>query len=88
MNNRLTKETIRMITSLPMEKKVKVDEIVRRHVLACRRNGFVPENMERVFIEAVEMVEIEERAPQPVVVEVRDFEPVRRYDQYVSPRAA
>ena len=41
--------------------------------------------------EAVEMVEMEERAPQSsqsVDVEVRDYEPLRRYEQYVSPRAA
>jgi hypothetical protein len=91
MSNRLTKQTISLITSLPLEKKLKVDEVVRRHVLACRRNGFMPENMERVFIEAVEMVEMEERAPQSsqsVDVEVRDYEPLRRYEQYVSPRAA
>lgn len=89
--NRLTNETVRMLTSLPPEKKEMVEAIVRRHVQACRKNGFQPENMERVFIEAVEMVEIELRAPKvndPATELSHNWEPFRRYDQYSSPRAA
>ena len=56
---RLTAETLRMINSLPTEKREKVDAIVRRHIRACRKNGFLPESLERVFIEAIEMVEQE-----------------------------
>lgn len=86
---RLTAETLRMINSLPAQKREKVDAIVRRHIRACRKNGFLPESLERVFIEAIEMVELQERFPEPPVVEPpRDWEPFRQYDQYVSPRAA
>lgn len=84
----MTMETIRMIEDLAEEKREKVELIVRRHVAACQRNGFLPENLERVYIEAVEMVDLEERYPEPVVEEIRDWEPLRRYDQYVGPRAA
>lgn len=84
----MTMETIRLIEDLAEEKREKVELIVRRHVAACQRNGFLPENLERVYIEAVEMVELEERYPEPAVEEVRDWEPLRRYDQYVGPRAA
>lgn len=86
--SKLTMETIRMIEDLAEEKREKVELIVRRHVAACQRNGFLPENLERVYIEAVEMVDLEERYPEPVVEEIRDWEPLRRYDQYVGPRAA
>jgi hypothetical protein len=86
---RLTNETVRLIKSLPPEKRAKVDAIVRRHIRACRKNGFLPENLERVFIEAVEMVEMQERSPEPPVHEPpRDWEPFRRYDLYISPRMA
>lgn len=84
----MTMETIRMIEDLAEEKREKVELIVRRHVAACQRNGFLPENLERVYIEAVEMVDLDERYPEPVVEEIRDWEPLRRYDQYVGPRAA
>lgn len=84
----MTMETIRMIEDLAEEKRKKVEVIVRRHVAACQKNGFLPENLERVYIEAVEMVDLEERYPEPIVEEVRDWEPLRRYDQYVGPRAA
>lgn len=86
--NKLTNETLKLINTLPREKKVKVEAIVRRHVLACQKNGFQPDNLERVFIEAVEMVELEERFPEPVREDNRDWEPARHYDQYISPRAA
>ncbi|MGE0105008.1 MAG: hypothetical protein AB7H86_13055 [Blastocatellales bacterium] len=86
--SKLTMETIRMIEDLAEEKREKVELIVRRHVAACQRNGFLPENLERVYIEAVEMVDLDERYPEPVVEEIRDWEPLRRYDQYVGPRAA
>ncbi len=85
---KLTSETIKMIEHLPSEKREKVNLIVRRHVAACQKNGFLPENLERVYIEAVEMVDLEDRFPEPVVEEIRDWEPARHYDQYVSPRAA
>jgi len=85
---KISKETLRMVDTLPGEKRGKVEAIVRRHVAACQKNGFLPENLERVYIEAVEMVELEERFPEPVVEDIRDWEPARHYDQYISPRAA
>ena len=85
---KLTNDTVNMIDLLPIEKREKVDRIVKRHVAACQKNGFLPENLERVYIEAVEMVDLEERFPEPVVEEIKDWEPARHYDQYVSPTAA
>ncbi|MCI0660415.1 MAG: hypothetical protein L0220_05010 [Acidobacteria bacterium] len=85
---KISNDTLRMINKLSKKRKEKVDAIVRRHVAACQKNGFYPENMERVYIEAIEMVELEERFPEPVVEETRDWEPARHYDQYVSPKAA
>jgi len=85
---KISNDTLRMINKLSKKRREKVDVIVRRHVAACQKNGFYPENMERVYIEAIEMVELEERFPEPVVEETRDWEPARHYDQYVSPKAA
>ncbi|HKX28160.1 MAG TPA: hypothetical protein VJ302_10730 [Blastocatellia bacterium] len=85
---KLSCDTLKMINRLPKKKKERVDAIVRRHVGACQKNGFQPENLERVYIEAMEMVELEERFPEPVSEETRDWEPARHYDQYVSPKAA
>jgi hypothetical protein len=85
---KISNDTLRMINKLSKKRREKVDAIVRRHVSACQKNGFYPENMERVYIEAIEMVELEERFPEPVVEETRDWEPARHYDQYVSPKAA
>ncbi len=85
---KITSDTLKLINRLPKDKREKVDAIVRRHVRACQRNGFNPENLERVYIEAVEMVDLEERFPEPVAKEDRNWEPFRHYDQYISPKAA
>ncbi len=85
---KISSDTLKLINKLPRRKKEKVDAIVRRHVAACQRNGFDPENMDRVYIEAVEMVNLEANFPEPVVEEIRDWEPMRHYDQYISPKAA
>lgn len=85
---KITSDTLKQINRLPKDKREKVDAIVRRHVRACQKNGFNPENLERVYIEAVEMVDLEERFPEPAIQEERNWEPLRHYDQYISPKAA
>ena len=85
---KISSDTLKLINKLPRKKKEKVDAIVRRHVAACQRNGFDPENLDRVYIEAVEMVSLEAKFPEPVVEEIRDWVPIRLYDQYISPKAA
>ncbi len=88
MMMKISTDTMKLINNLSKAKREKVDAIVRRHVAACHRNGFQPENIERVLIEAVEMVDLEKRFPEPKVEEVRDWQPARHYEQYVSPKAA
>ena len=85
---KISNDTLKAVNRLSKRRREKVDAIVRRHVAACQKNGFLPENMERVYIEAMEMVNLEERFPETIVEEPRDWEPARHYDQYVSPRAA
>ena len=85
---KISSDTLKLINKLPKKKKERVDAIVRRHVAACQRNGFDPENLDRVYIEAIEMIEIEVKFPEPVSEEARDWEPARHYDQYISPKAA
>ena len=86
---KISSDILKLINKLSNEEQAKVDKVVKRHVAACFRNGFPPENMDRVYIEAVEIVRLEEKFPEPEVIqEERDWEPFRRYDQYVSPKAA
>ncbi len=86
---KITSDILKLINKLSDEERAKVDKVVKRHVAACLRSGFQPENMDRVYIEAVEMVRLEEQYPEPEPVqEERIYEPFRRYEQYVSPKAA
>lgn len=85
---KITSDTLKLINQLSQVHRQKVDAIVRGHVRACRNNGFEPENLERAYIEAMEIVKLEERFPEDKIVEtVGRYDPVRRYEQYRSPRA-
>lgn len=85
---KITEGTLKLINGLSAGKRAKVDAIIRAHVDACRKNGFQPDNLERVFIEAVEIVELEERFPEEKPEpEGNRWDPVRRYEQYRSPKA-
>lgn len=86
---KISSDILKLINKLTDEERAKVGKVVKRHVDACFRNGFPPENMDRVYIEAIEIVKLEEKFPEPEPVkEERNWEPFRRYDQYVSPKAA
>jgi hypothetical protein len=86
---KITSDILKMLNKLTEEERAKVDKVVKRHVAACFRNGFPPENMDRVYIEAIELVRLEEKFPEPEAIkEERNWEPFRRYEQYVSPKAA
>lgn len=86
---KISSDILKLINKLSDEERAKVDKVVKRHVAACFRNGFPPENMDRVYIEAVEIIKLQAKFPEPEVVqEERNWEPFRRYEQYVSPKAA
>lgn len=83
---RLSDQTIKLINQLPQDTRAKVDQIIRTHLAACLKNGSPVENMERLFIEAVEVVKLEERSPETRMEFDPNWEPFRHYDQYSSPR--
>jgi hypothetical protein len=85
---KVSTDTLKTLSRLSKDKRDKIEAIVQRHVSACYRNGFPPENLDRVYVEAMEIIDIEDRFPEPAVQEHRDWEPARHYDQYISPKAA
>ena len=76
----------RILDSLPPEKRRRVNVIVNRHLKACASQGVEPENMERVYIEAVEVAAIDERTASAPPSTNQYCEPFRRYEQYLPPR--
>lgn len=84
---KLSAQTLKLINELTPEMRRKVEKLVRRHLSACLRQGSPVENFDRVYIEAIEVVELEDRFPETPAFEAPpSWEPVRRYEQYVSPR--
>jgi len=80
---KLLATTRRLINKLSPKRRAAVEQIVREHLRACLRSGITIEGIDRIWIEAVEIAQINERFPQ---AEQPVYEPFRRYDQYSAPR--
>lgn len=83
----ITNDTMRKVNSLPDDKRAKVIQIVKRHLKACAKNGCPTESMDRVYLEAIDVAEMETKFPETKKDSFREWE-VRHYDQYISPKAA
>lgn len=84
---KLSAHALRALEDLDETGKQAVEQMVRAHVHACRLNGFQPENLERVYQEAIEIVRLEGPPKKDAALSVSKYEPTRRYEQYRSPRA-
>ncbi len=76
----------KMVEALPKEKREQVEAIVRRHVAACRRMGVAPDSMDRVWIEAVEAVRLDEHFTEEMDEKWPEWQSVWRYGVYEAPR--
>lgn len=79
------KDILKAVGELPLEKREKVEAVVRRHLKACRKFGIIPESMDRVWIEAMETVEFDAKHPEFANDAQRVDEPFRKYDVYTTP---
>ncbi|HEX4948453.1 MAG TPA: hypothetical protein VFZ34_17395 [Blastocatellia bacterium] len=83
---KLSAHALRSLQQMDETGRQAVEQIVQAHIRACLLNGFQPENLERVYQEAIEIIRLE-GPPQPEPVVTSKYEPTRRYEQYRSPRA-
>ena len=83
---KLSAQALRALQELDETGRDAVEDIVRAHIRACRLNGFQPENLERVYQEAIEIIRLE-GPPKKESTASNKYEPTRRYEQYRSPRA-
>ncbi len=83
---KLSAHALRSLQQMDETGRRAVEQIVQAHIRACLLNGFPPENLERVYQEAIEIIRLE-GPPQPEQAVTSKYEPTRRYEQYRSPRA-
>ena len=83
---KLSSHALRSLQELDETGRQAVDQIVQAHIRACLLNGFQPENLERVYQEAIEIIRLE-GPPKKDSSVGNKYEPTRRYEQYRSPRA-
>lgn len=74
-----------VLAALSPAKARRVNAIVNRYLRACDDYGVKPDDLERVYQEAIQMAEIEAMLPLLAVVQHFGAEPTYRYDQYVTP---
>jgi hypothetical protein len=84
---KLSAHALRALQELDDNGRDAVEQIVRAHIRACRLNGFQPENLERVYQEAIEIIRLEGPPKKDLAMSANKYEPTRRYEQYRSPRA-
>jgi hypothetical protein len=84
---KLSSHALRALQDLDEIGREAVEQIVKAHIRACRLNGFQPENLERVYQEAIEIIRLEGPPKKDPLVTANKYEPTRRYEQYRSPRA-
>jgi hypothetical protein len=84
---KLSSHALRALQELDEIGRDAVEQIVRDHIRACRHNGFQPENLERVYQEAIEIIRLEGPPSKDLAVSTSKYEPTRRYEQYRTPRA-
>jgi len=84
---KLSSHALRSLQDLDESGREAVEQIVRAHIRACRLNGFQPENLERVYQEAIEIIRLEGPPRKDTSMGANKYEPTRRYEQYRSPRA-
>lgn len=76
---------IKQLNRLKLDVRAKVDEIVSAHLAARKKLGTPAEDMNRVYLEAIEVAKLEVRQ-KDTVSEWGVFEPLRKYDVYTAPR--
>ena len=84
---KLSAHALRALQELDDNGRDAVEQIVRAHIRAFRLNGFQPENLERVYQEAIEIIRLEGPPKKDLAMSANKYEPTRRYEQYRSPRA-
>ena len=84
---KLSAHALRSLQELDEIGRDAVEQMVRAHIRACRLNGFQPENLERVYQEAIEIIRLEGPPKKDPMFSTSKYEPTRRYEQYRSPRA-
>jgi hypothetical protein len=81
-----TADIRKMVEALPKEQREQVEAIVRRHVKACRRMGVTPDSMDRVWIEAIEAVNLNANFTEEMDEKWPEWQTVWRYGVYEAPR--
>lgn len=85
--SKLTTATLRTVESLDTPLQKRVNQIVYDHVRACLAGGHEPEELDRVYQEAILVAKMEAVTGEDVP-ELPRHEPFRRYGQYTSPVGA
>lgn len=84
---KLSASTTAKLAALPDADRAAIEAIVQRHITACHRLGVEIENIERVYLEAIDVWTAERDSPKALDKSGESPSwPETRYHQYVSPK--
>lgn len=75
----------KVLTALTPETARRVNRIVHRYLRACEDYGVTPDNLDRVYLEAIEMAKIEGEGFTHEATPHLGVESSYHYDQYITP---
>lgn len=81
----LPAQTLRALDALPLRVRQIAERSIREHLGACIRSGIPVDDLNRVYIEAIEVAKLEAKMP---TVLAAPSEPFCRYGQYAAPKDA
>jgi hypothetical protein len=82
---KVSNEVLKSLQKLPDEQRRKAEAIINRYCKACESQGVPLDSLDRVVIESVEAVRLEDENEYLQEHSWPRFAPLRRYDVYSSP---
>jgi hypothetical protein len=82
---KLSNDALKLLQGLPQEQRKKAEAIINRYCKACEKQGVPIDSVDRVVIESVEAVRLEDENYYLEETGWPTYSPFRRYDVYTSP---
>lgn len=82
----MSKKTKLNLQALPCVRRRKVENIVLTYAEACYAHGLLPTELDRVYVEAIEAIQLESAFHAAQMPAVNNWEQARHYKQYFAPQ--
>lgn len=84
---KISQDVANALKDIDPEQRKKIEALVRRNIAACHRQGFQPDDINRLWLDAIEAVHLghADELLKEQRITVNDSGDNRRYEQYRMP---